>query len=110
MSDEKEKDISLKDIFQKVVSTGVSAAFMTEEAIKSTLKDLPIPKEAVNNLIKNAKSTKEDFIHSVKNELKTYLDNIDVSKEVDRILEKYDFEISAKVSAHKKKASANKKA
>ncbi len=105
MPDESDKDIKLSDLFKKVVNTGVTAAFMTEEAVRSTLKDLPLNKETVNGLLKNAKSTKEEFLKSIKAELKTYLNNIDVSKEVDRVLEKYDFDV--KISAHKKKDSGN---
>jgi hypothetical protein len=101
---EDDKDIKIGDILKRVVNTGVSAAFMTEEAVRKNLKDLPLPKDAVNNLLKNAKSTKEEFIQSVKNELKSYLDDIDLSKEIDRVLENYDFDIQAKISAKKKKS------
>ncbi len=97
-----DKDIKLSDLFKKAVSTGVSAAFMTEEAIRNTLKDLPVNKETVNSLIQNAISTKTEFIGSIKTELKSYLDKIEISKEVDRVLQKYDFEVTAKISAKKK--------
>jgi myosin-crossreactive antigen len=52
---------------------------------------------------KNAKNTKTEFLGSIKNELKTYLDKIDVSKEIDRVIENYDVEVNAKVSFKKKK-------
>jgi hypothetical protein len=105
MSDEKEhKNIS--DIFKKVVNTGISAAFMTEDAVKNIIQDLPLPKELANGLLSNAKSTKDEFISSVKAELKGYLNKIDVSKEIDRIAENYDFEINAKIKLVPK---ANKK-
>lgn len=87
----------LGDIFKKVVSTGISAAFMTEDAVKNIIHDLPLPKEMVNGLLQNAKNTKTEFIASVKGELKDYLGKIDLSKEVDRIIENYDIEVNAKV-------------
>jgi hypothetical protein len=39
----------------------------------------------------------------VKNELRNYLDKIDLTKEIDKIAEKYDFEIKATISLKKKK-------
>lgn len=108
MSDKNEKE-GLADILKKVVNTGVSAAFMTEDAIKNMVGDLPLPKELVNGLIANAKSTRDDFIDSVKTELKTRLNKIDVSKEIDRIAENYDFEINAKIKLVPKKKKTVKK-
>ena len=101
--DEKEKDGKLGDLFKKVLTTGVTAAFMTEEGVRAVLKDLPLPKDMVGSLVENAKTTKSEFVASVKNELKTYLDKIDVTKEIDKIAEKYDFEIKATISLKKKK-------
>jgi hypothetical protein len=104
MSDDKDpkEEHTLGDIFKKVVSTGINAAFMTEDAVKGIIQDLPIPKEVVNGLIQNAKSSKDEFISSVKGELKEYLDKVDLSKEVDRIIENYDIEINAKINLTKK--------
>ena len=107
MSDENEKEKSegLSDIVKKVLSTGFNAAFMTEDAIKNAIKDLPLPKEIVNGLLANARSTKTEFISSVKKELKQYLDKIDVTREIDRVLRDYDLEVNAKIKFSKKKFS-----
>lgn len=98
-----EKDSKVEGLLKKVLSTGVTAAFMTEETVRTVLKDLPLPKEIVGGLVENAKTTKTEFIAGVKNELKSYLDKIDISKEVDKIAEKYDFEVKATISLKKKK-------
>jgi hypothetical protein len=110
MSDDNESkdpkdEHKLGDIFKKVVSTGINAAFMTEDTVKGIIQDLPIPKEVVNGLIQNAKSSKDEFISSVKTELKEYLDKVDLSKEVDRIIENYDIEVNAKINLTKKDKS-----
>lgn len=106
--DEKEKK-NLSDILKKVVNTGISAAFMTEDAVKGIIQDLPLPKDVIQGLLQNAKSTKEDFILSVKKELKTYLDRIDLSKEIDRVLDNYDLEIKANIKFKRKPGTAKKK-
>jgi hypothetical protein len=107
MSDEKDK--KLTDILKKAVSTGISAAFMTEDAVKGILSDLPLPKELASGLLANAKESKEEFVNGIKNELKNYLNKIDISKEIDRVIEKYDFEISAKISLSKKDKTKKEK-
>lgn len=104
--DEKEKDGKLGDLIKKVLTTGVTAAFMTEEGVRAVLKDLPLPKDMVGSLVENAKHTKSEFVASVKNELKSYLDKIDITKEIDKIAEKYDFEVKATIGLKKKKKTA----
>lgn len=103
MDDNRDKDGKIGDLLKKVLTTGVTAAFMTEEGVRHVLKDLPLPKEILGGLVENAKHTKTEFVAGVKNELKTYLDKIDIGKEVDRIVEKYDFEVKATISLKKKK-------
>lgn len=100
---EEQKDGKLGDLLKKVLTTGVTAAFMTEEGVRAVLKDLPLPKDMVGSLIENAKTTKTEFVSSVKNELKSYLDKIDLTREIDKIAEKYDFEVKATISLKKKK-------
>lgn len=110
MSDNKEdKDPkNLGDLFKKVVNTGLAAAFMTEDAVKNITKDLPLPKEIVNSLVQNAKNSKDEFVGSVKTEVKSFLERIDIQKEIDRIIEDHDIEINAKIKFTKKKKKSKK--
>lgn len=94
---EEKDDKKISDILKKVVSSGISAAFTTEDAVKNLIHDLPLPKEMMNGLLQNAKNAKGEFISSVKEELKDYLGKVDLSKEVDRVIEKYDIEINARL-------------
>ncbi len=101
--EEKEKDGKLGDLLKKVLTTGVTAAFMTEEGVRNVLKDLPLPKDMAGSLVENAKHTKTEFVTSVKNELRSYLNKIDLTREIDKLAEKYDFEVKATISLKKKK-------
>lgn len=102
MDDKNDKDHKLGDLFKKVLTTGVTAAFMTEESVRTLLKDVPLPKDIVGSLVDNAKNTKTEFVASVKNELKSYLDKINLSDEIEKIVDKYDFQINATISLKKK--------
>lgn len=101
MSDDK-KDSPFGDVIKKVVSIGVGAAFMTEESVKNTLGDLPLPKDIVNGLLQNAKSSKEEFLASMKEEVSNHLSKVDPKKLVQEVLEDYDVNIEAKLSFTKK--------
>ena len=109
MSDDKDdKESKLGNVFKKVVSSGINAAFQSEESIRNKLSDIPVPKELMQSILSNAKSTKEDFLESAKVELKQYLQKINVSKEIDRILEEFELVVDAKVNFKKKKENEPK--
>jgi hypothetical protein len=86
---EKEKKIGVGDILKTAVSAGVSAASLGEEAVKG--------------LLENAKVVKGEVVGQLKSELKGWLDKVDLSKEIDRVLKDYDLEVKAKISFTKKK-------
>lgn len=102
MEDEDNKKGNISNILKKVVNTGIGAAFLTEDAVKGIIEDLPIPKDMVNGLLQNAKASKDEFVASVKSELKTYLKGIDLTKEIEKVLENYDLEVNAKINFKKK--------
>lgn len=104
-----EKESKLTDVIKKVVSVGVGAAFMTEESVKNILSDLPLPKDIISGLIQNAKGVKEDFVKGVQAELKEHLSKVNVTKLVDEVVEKYDFDVHATISFKKKKGKGAKK-
>lgn len=97
-----EKDTKIAEVIKKVVSIGIGAAFMTEDAVKSVLNDLPLPKDIVTGLLQNAKNAKIDFTEGVKEEVGKYLNRVDPAKLMDDLLENYDVEINAKLSFKKK--------
>jgi len=98
---------SIADAIRKVVSIGVGAAFMTEEAVKNVLGDLPLPKEIVNGLIQNAKSAKENFNDSLREEVRSYLAKVDATKMMDDLVDRYDLEVNATFKFKKKPTKEN---
>jgi hypothetical protein len=111
MSDDEpeEKESRLGNVFKKVVSSGINAAFQSEESIRNKLSEIPVPKEVMQSLLNNAKSTKEDFLESAKTELKQYLQKINLSKEIDRILEEFELVVDAKINFKKKENGPDSK-
>jgi hypothetical protein len=104
MSDQENnnKDNKISDIIKKVVSVGVGAAFMTEDAVKNILSDLPLPKDIVSGLLQNAKSAKEDFATTIRDELRIHLSKVDPKVLMEELVENYDIEFNTKVSFKKR--------
>ncbi len=98
MTDEKK---NLSNFIKKAIDTGLGAAFMTEDMIRTALSDMP-NKESVNNIISTAKNARDEFLGTVKSEVSSFLKHIDVPGEIDRILEEYDIDVNAKISFKKK--------
>ncbi len=95
------------DIIKKVVTVGVGAAFMTEDAIKAAMKDIPVPKEILLGLVQNAKTSKEDIFSFLKEELQGHLSKLDYERFFESILDKYDLDVQMKVKFKRKKNKAS---
>ena len=102
MNDEKKPESGISEVIKKVVSIGVGAAFMTEDAVKTILSDLPLPKDIITGLVQNAKGAKKEFSEGIRGEVREYLKKLDISKVVETTLENYDFDVQAKVSLRRK--------
>jgi hypothetical protein len=103
MDDQNSKNSNLGDFVKKVVSTGIGAFFLTEEALKTAIQEKNLPLDIVQNLMQNMKGMKDEVFKQVKSELGGYLDKIDVSKEIGKILENYDLDVQAKIKFTKRK-------
>lgn len=92
----------LGDTLKKVVSVGVSAAFMTEENIKAYLADLKLPKEVLNVLLQTAGKGKDEITRRVSNEIIGIVSKIDWVKELAKFAETHKFKITAEIDIVKK--------
>lgn len=97
MSSGDKKNEGISDIIKRVVSIGVGSAFMTEEAVRKILDDLPLPKDIVTGLIANAKNAKGEFVEGIREEIRAYLAKVDPEQLVDRVIQKYDIEVEARL-------------
>jgi len=90
------------DAIKKVFAVGMSAAFMTEESIRSALGEVKLPKEILKALLDNANRSKDDIIERVSNETVKMIQKIDFVKEASRFVETHKFKISAEIEVDKK--------
>jgi hypothetical protein len=92
----------LGETFKKVFATGVSAAFMTEESIRSYLGEIKLPKEILTTLIQSANKSKEDITNRVSKEIIGIVSKIDWVSEMAKFAEGHKFKISAEIDIIKK--------
>ena len=95
----------LSDTIKKILTTGLSAAFMTEESIRGFVSDLKLPKETMHLLLQGASKSKEELMNRVGNEIVKVISKIDLVKEASRFVEEHKFKISAEVEVLKRDSS-----
>lgn len=92
----------LGETLKKVFTTGVSAAFMTEESIRSYLQEIKLPKEILNILIQSANKSKDEITQRVTKEITQIFNKIDWVSELAKFAETHKFKISAEIDIVKK--------
>jgi hypothetical protein len=92
----------LSDALKKVFTAGVSAAFMTEESIRSYLGEMKLPKEVLQVLLQSASKSKDEITQRMSRELVAMIQKIDLVKEFSKFAETHKFKISAEVEILKK--------
>jgi hypothetical protein len=101
----KKNENILGETIKKVFATGVSAAFMTEENIRSYLGELKLPKEILNLLVQSANKSKDEITQRVSKEVVQIFQKIDWVKEFSKFAENHKFKITAEIEISKKKSS-----
>ncbi|MCK6599098.1 MAG: hypothetical protein L6Q37_12095 [Bdellovibrionaceae bacterium] len=95
----------LGETLKKVFTTGVSAAFMTEESIRNYLQELKLPKEILNLLLQSASKSKDEITQKVSKEIINIFNKIDWVSELAKFAEEHKFRVTAEIDIVKKKAN-----
>lgn len=88
----------VSELFRKVVVSGVGAVFMTEEGIRSAVKELKLPKEVLASALAQADKTKADILRIVGTEVRSFLQSAALQDELIEMLTKLQWEIHAEVA------------
>ncbi|HVK60777.1 MAG TPA: hypothetical protein VM432_04465 [Bdellovibrionales bacterium] len=98
----RDNEPGMSDTIRKLVTTGISAAFMTEESIRSFVSEMRLPKESLNLLLTGASKSKDELMNRVSKEVIGIISKIDFVKEASRFVEEHKFKITAEVEVMKK--------
>ena len=118
-SEDKNKDEEIKwdsvnedkhgvsDYLRKLATAGLSAAFMTEESIRSFVSELKLPKESLNIILQGAAKSKEELTSRVGNELVKMISKIDFVSEASKFVEEHKFKVSAEIEVIRKDTNSS---
>lgn len=94
--------LNIGDAVKKIFTTGVTAAFMTEESVRQYLAELKLPKEIISLVIQSANKSKEEITQRVGKEAVAILQKIDFARELSRFAENHKFRIVMDVEITKR--------
>jgi hypothetical protein len=97
----------LGETIKKLLATGISAAFMTEESVRSFVSEMKLPKETLNLLLQGASKSKEELMNRVGREIITIISKIDFVKEASRFVEEHKFRINAEIEVIRKDSASD---
>jgi hypothetical protein len=87
----------ISDIVKRTFYAGLGAVFTTEEGIRKIASDLKLPKDVANYLIQSAASTKDEMFRVVGKELRGFLETVNISGELQKLLTSLSFEIKTEI-------------
>ena len=99
----------LPDLVRRAFHAGTSAISNTEDGIRRIMSDLNLPKEVATYLMLNlprevagtimsqASSSKDEVLRIVSQELRRFLENVNLSGELQKLLTSLSFEIKTEI-------------
>ena len=85
------------DLARRALMTGIGAVFMSEDALRGTLNDLKLPKEAMHYVVGQADKTKRELVTTIARETRSFLGSIEIDKLLARALAGTTIEVSARI-------------
>jgi len=85
------------EAIRKLLVSGISTVFMTEEGIRNVVGDLRLPKEAIQFLLTQTDNGRREVVRIVSEELKDFLRGMDLTGELRSALVGLTLEVNASV-------------
>lgn len=85
------------DLFRRVLVTGAGALFMTEEGIRSLVREAKLPKEVIGSVLAQADRTKAEIARVVGSEVRNFLESTRMREEMVRMLTQLRLEVRAEI-------------
>jgi hypothetical protein len=87
----------IPDLVKRTFYAGLGAVFTTEEGIKKIASEFSLPKDVATYLIQSAQGTKDELFRVVANELRQWLERLNLGEELVKILTSLSFEIKTEI-------------
>lgn len=100
-AEDEKKGRGVTELFRKVVVSGVGALFMTEEGIRTAVKELKLPKEALSSALAQADKTKAEVLRIVGNEVRAFLQSANLQEQLIEVMTRLQWDVRAEVAFKK---------
>ncbi len=87
----------IPEVIKRTFYAGLGAVFTTEEGIRKLANEFSLPKDVANYLIQQAQSTKDELFRIVARELREFLESLNLSDELQRLLTSLSFEVKTEI-------------
>ena len=87
----------LSDMLRKAMVAGLGAVFMTEEGIRTYVKDLKLPKDVMNFVVGQADRSKGELFRVIGEELHRFFESELLRREVTTLLSQMTLEVHAEI-------------
>src|SRR6478672_7680404 len=86
------------EMMKKVLTVGVGAIFLTEDALRGLVSEFKLPKELLGGILESARSTKNEFLQSLSQDvLSKITDKVDPAALLQEFLGKNEIDLQIKV-------------
>jgi hypothetical protein len=85
------------ELVKRTFAAGMGAVFSTEEGIRRFTREMKLPKEVAGYLVDTASSTKDEFLRILAREVREFLQTINLSEEIAKMLTMLSFEVKTEI-------------
>jgi hypothetical protein len=85
------------DLARRALMTGIGAVFMSEDALRGSLSEMKLPKEAMHYVVGQADRTKREIVAAIARETREFLSKLEVDKVLARALVGTTIEIQTRI-------------
>lgn len=94
-----------QEAVKEMTLNSLATLFMTEDSIRSMLREKKFPKEMMGQLLEGVGKKKDDFYGLLVKEVGKVFAKVDLSKEFAKFLETHEVEVSAKLKFAKREGN-----
>ena len=87
----------IPDVVRRAVYAGAGALFTTEEGIRRLTSEFQLPKDVAAFLLSQASSSKDEILRIVAQEVRRFLEQVNVSGELQKLLTSLAFEVRTEI-------------
>ncbi len=87
----------VSEVLRKAMVAGLGAVFMTEEGIRTLVKDLKLPKDAVGFVLGQAEKSKDELMRIIGEEMRRFFESAALRRELIKLLSEVTIEVKAEI-------------